>query len=58
MREILEAGERDSDREMVAEAEQLGAVAVIEVNVDYAPIQIRQGGSMLMGSASGIAIKL
>jgi uncharacterized protein YbjQ (UPF0145 family) len=44
--------------EMVAEAEQLGADAVIGVDVDYESIQIGQGGSMLMVSASGTAVKL
>ena len=44
--------------EMVAEAEQLGAGAVIGVDVDYEPIQIGQGGSMLTVSASGTAVKL
>ncbi len=44
--------------EMVAEAEQLGADATIEVDVDYESIQIGQGGGMLMVSASGTAVKL
>ena len=44
--------------EMVAEAEQLSADAVIGVDVDYEPIQIGQGGSMLMVSASGTAVTL
>jgi uncharacterized protein YbjQ (UPF0145 family) len=44
--------------EMVAEAEQLGAVAVVGVDVDYESIQVGQGGSMLMVSASGTAVKL
>jgi len=39
--------------EMVAEAEQLGAGAVIGVDVDYESIQVGQVGSMLMVSASG-----
>jgi uncharacterized protein YbjQ (UPF0145 family) len=43
--------------EMVAEAEQLGADAVIGVDVDYESIQVGQGGSMLMVSASGTAVK-
>ena len=46
-------------REMVAEAEQLGAAdAVIGVGVDYEFIQIWQAGSMLMVSASGTAVTL
>jgi uncharacterized protein YbjQ (UPF0145 family) len=44
--------------EMVAEAEQLGADAVIGVDVDYESIQVGQGTSMLMISASGTAVKL
>jgi uncharacterized protein YbjQ (UPF0145 family) len=44
--------------EMVAEAEQMGADAVVGVGVDYESIQIGQGGSMLMVSASGTAVKL
>ena len=44
--------------EMVAEAEQLGAEAVIGVNIDYKSIQIGQGGGMLMVSASGTAVTL
>ncbi len=44
--------------EMVAEAEQMGADAIIGVDVDYESIQIGQGGSMLMVSASGTAVKL
>jgi len=41
---------------MVAEAEQMGADAVI--GVDYESIHIGQGGSILMVSASGTAVKL
>ena len=44
--------------EMVAEAEQLGADAVVGVDVDYESIQVGQGGGMLMVSASGTAVKL
>jgi uncharacterized protein YbjQ (UPF0145 family) len=36
----------------------VGADAVIGVDVDYAPIQLGQGGSMLIVSTSGIAVKL
>jgi uncharacterized protein YbjQ (UPF0145 family) len=43
---------------MVSEAEQMGADAVIGVGVDYESIQIGQGGSMLMVSACGTAVKL
>ena len=45
-------------QEMVAEAEQAGGDTVVGVNVDYESIQIGQGGSMLMVSATGTAVKL
>jgi hypothetical protein len=45
-------------RRGVAEADQMGAEAVIGVDVDHESIQIGQGGSMLMVSASGTAVKL
>ena len=44
--------------EMVAEAEQLGADAMIGVDVDHKSIQVGQGGGMLMVSASETAVKL
>ena len=44
--------------EMAAEAEQMGADAVVGVDVDYESIHLGQGGSMLMVSASGTAVKL
>jgi uncharacterized protein YbjQ (UPF0145 family) len=56
-RSLREARETATE-EMVAEAEQMGADAVIGVNVDYESIQVGQGGSMLMVSASGTADKL
>jgi uncharacterized protein YbjQ (UPF0145 family) len=43
--------------ETVTEAEQKGADAVVGVDVDYESIQIEQGGSMLMVSASGPAVR-
>ncbi len=43
---------------MMAEAQQMGADAVVGVDVDYESIQLGQGGSMLMVSASGTAVKL
>ena len=44
--------------EVVAEAEQMGADAGIGVDGDYESIQVGQGGSMLMVSASGTAVRL
>jgi uncharacterized protein YbjQ (UPF0145 family) len=43
---------------MVSDAEQMGADAVIGVDVDYESIQVGQRGSMLTVSASGTIVKL
>jgi len=42
--------------EMAQQAEDLGANAVIGVDLDYETIQVGQGGGMLMVSASGTAV--
>lgn len=42
--------------EMAAEAQQLGANAVVGVDLDYESIDIQNGGNMLMVSASGTAV--
>jgi len=58
-REVPEASNRDSGRgDGVVEAQQAGADAVIGVDVDYESIQLSQGGSMMMVSASGTIVKL
>ena len=59
LREAPGAIRRDGDRGAgVVEAQQAGADAVIGVDVDYESIQLGQGGSMLMVSASGTIVKL
>lgn len=42
--------------EMQEEAAQLGANAVVAVDLDYETIQVGSGGGMLMVSASGTAV--
>ena len=42
--------------EMVQQARDLGANAVVSVDLDYETIQVGQGGGMLMVSASGTAV--
>jgi uncharacterized protein YbjQ (UPF0145 family) len=42
-------------QEMVQQATQLGANAVIGIDLDYETIQIGNGGGMMMVSASGTA---
>lgn len=44
--------------EMALEGEALGANAVVGVDIDYETIQVGSGGSMLMVSASGTAVKV
>jgi uncharacterized protein YbjQ (UPF0145 family) len=44
--------------EMAQQARDLGADAVIGVDLDYETIQVGQGGGMLMVSASGTAVKV
>ena len=59
LREAPGAIRRDGGRGGgVVEAQQAGADAVIGVDVDYESIQLAQGGSMLMVSASGTIVKL
>lgn len=43
--------------EMAMEAEALGANAVVGVDLDYETIHVGRGGTMLMVSASGTAVK-
>jgi len=42
--------------EMIQEAAQLGANAVIGVDLDYETVNVGQGGGMLMVSANGTAV--
>ena len=44
--------------QMLQEAQSLGADAIVGVDLDYETIQIQDGGSMLMVSASGTAVVL
>jgi len=45
-------------QEMENEAAALGANAIVGVDLDYESLQVGQGGSMLMVSASGTAVRL
>jgi len=44
--------------EMSEQARQLGANAIIGVDLDYESVQMGSGGGMLMVSASGTAVRL
>ena len=44
--------------EMERQAAELGADAIVGVDLDYETIQVGQGGGMLMVSASGTAVRV
>jgi uncharacterized protein YbjQ (UPF0145 family) len=44
--------------EMEAQARDLGADAILAVDLDYETIQVGGGGGMLMVSASGTAVRI
>jgi uncharacterized protein YbjQ (UPF0145 family) len=45
-------------QEMTAWAEQLGANAVVGVDLDYETLQVGQGGGMLMVTVAGTAVRV
>jgi uncharacterized protein YbjQ (UPF0145 family) len=45
-------------QEMTAKAQDMGASAVIGVDIDYETIQLGQGGGMLMVTVSGTAVRM
>lgn len=45
-------------QEMTAWAEQLGANAVVGVDLDYETLQVAQGGGMLMVTVAGTAVRV
>ena len=45
-------------QEMTEQAQELGAGAVVGVDLDYETLQVGSGGGMLMVSASGTAVVL
>ncbi len=54
-RELRKAKQIAMD-EMAAEAQELGANAIVAVDLDYETIEMGSGGGMLMVSASGTAV--
>jgi uncharacterized protein YbjQ (UPF0145 family) len=52
----LRAAKKLALDEMAQQARDLGANAVVGVDLDYETIQVGQGGGMLMVSASGTAV--
>ena len=56
--EELRKAKKMATDEMAQQARDLGANAILSVDLDYESIQINKGGSMLMVSASGTAVKV
>ena len=56
-RELREA-KRIAIAEMVQQAQEMGANAVVGVDLDYETITVGSGGGMLMVSASGTAVQI
>ncbi len=55
---VLRKAKTEAVNDMIEQARELGANAVVGVDLDYETIQIQDGGSMLMVSASGTAVVL
>ena len=53
---VLRAAKTEALEDMIAAARERGANAVVGVDLDYETIQIQDGGSMLMVSATGTAV--
>ena len=55
---VLRRAKQEAIEDMLEQARELGANAVVGVDLDYETIQVGQGGGMLMVSASGTAVRL
>ena len=55
---VLRKAKEEAIADMMEQARELGANGVVGVDLDYETIQIQDGGSMLMVSASGTAVVL
>ena len=53
---MLRKAKNEAIGDMMEQARELGANAVVGIDLDYETIQIQDGGSMLMVSASGTAV--
>ena len=55
---VLRAAKTEAIEDMLEAARERGGNAVVGVDLDYETIQIQDGGSMLMVSATGTAVVL
>ena len=53
---VLRTAKEEAIEDMLEQARELGCNAVVGVDLDYETIQIQEGGSMLMVTASGTAV--
>ena len=53
---VLRKAKNEAVNDMIAQARELGANAVVGVALDYETIELHEGGAMLMVSASGTAV--
>ncbi|MGN6513023.1 MAG: heavy metal-binding domain-containing protein [Lysobacteraceae bacterium] len=53
---VLRRAKDEAINDMLEQARELGANAVVGVDLDYETITIHEGGAMLMVSASGTAV--
>jgi uncharacterized protein YbjQ (UPF0145 family) len=53
---VLRKAKTEAINDMIEQAREAGANAVVGVDLDYETIQVQDGGSMLMVSASGTAV--
>ena len=53
---VLRRAKDEAVQDMLAQARELGANAVVGVDLDYETIGIHEGGAMLMVSVSGTAV--
>ena len=53
---VLRKAKNEAIGDMMEQARELGANAVVGIDLDYETIQIQDGGSLLMVSASGTAV--
>ena len=53
---VLRTAKEEAIEDMLEQARELGCNAVVGVDLDYETIQIHEGGSMLMVTASGTAV--
>ena len=53
---VLQEGKETSVREMMQRAQELGANAIVGIDIDYETVG--QGGAMLMGACAGTAVRI